>query len=53
MSEPPDLTMAEQAVGMHEAYISLRQAGFNEHEAMHVVLGKPCCADWCRTPLEG
>jgi hypothetical protein len=36
-------TIQEQAVTLHEYYLNLIEAGFDEHQALHIVSGKPCC----------
>lgn len=42
--EPPEAqTLQEQAAFMHELYASLISEGFTEHQALHVIMGQPCC----------
>jgi hypothetical protein len=38
-----DLSIQEQAIHMHEYYLSMISAGFSPHQSMHIVCGKPCC----------
>lgn len=41
MPEPE--TLSDLARMMHEYYHSLREQGFTPHEALHIILGQPCC----------
>jgi hypothetical protein len=46
---PPELnTIQDNADVLHEMYESLRKAGFTESQAMHLIMQKPCCEQWCR-----
>lgn len=48
-----EFTMSESATGLHELFISLKDAGFDDHTALHILMGKPCCTDWCVHYLKG
>jgi hypothetical protein len=42
--EPPDIeTMDDAALQLNEWYKSLVRSGFTRHEALHLVMGEPCC----------
>lgn len=42
--EPPELeTLQDQARLLHEVYRSMVTEGFTEHQALHIVMGQPCC----------
>lgn len=40
---PPPDTLEDFARTMHEYYESLLKQGFDQHEALHLVLGQGCC----------
>lgn len=42
--QPPDFSMAEGAVAMHEMFTSYVDAGFTESQALRLIIGqmKPC-----------
>jgi len=37
MTEQPPLTLAESAIGLHEFYLSLTNAGFTDEQAMYLI----------------
>lgn len=42
--ELPDInTMDDTTRVMNEYFNSLMQQGFTEHQALHIVMGQPCC----------
>jgi hypothetical protein len=42
--EPPEMeTLQDQARMLHELHTSLINEGFTEHQALHIVMGQPCC----------
>ena len=36
-------TMDDLVQAQHELYVAAVKAGFDEHQALHVAMGKPCC----------
>lgn len=42
--EPPEMeTLQDQAKMMNELYLSLVSEGFTKHQALHIIMGQPCC----------
>lgn len=40
----PDCDTMDEAVAMmHEMYVTAQRQGFDKHEAMHLLMGDPCC----------